>query len=131
MTRREPYGVSPARLKRAFSAMLFLGAEFLGLCPRLPCVTASPLKFLSPASSLLSLLLLLIPSPADFFRNVERTISTGDSTCFAAFLGVCFVRLATVSIRYSRLDCSRQSTGEGRDSDSRRAQPDRKRSWPN
>src|SRR6266403_1608736 len=78
-----------------------------------------------------SLLLLLIPSPADFFRNVERTISTGDSTCFAAFLGVCFVRLATVSIRYSRLDCSRQSTGEGRDSDSRRAQPDRKRSWPN
>src|SRR5882724_9992209 len=61
MTRREPYGVSPARLKRAFSAMLFLGAEFLGLCPRLPCVTASPLKI--PISCLLAPLFALASNP--------------------------------------------------------------------
>jgi hypothetical protein len=33
--KNKPYSVPPAGLKRAFSAMLFLGAEFLGLLPRL------------------------------------------------------------------------------------------------
>src|SRR4029077_8621445 len=86
---------------------------------------AAALKFLTPVPDFA---LASNPLSGRFLPHVERTISTGDSTCFAAFLGVYFVRLATVSIRYSRLDCTRQSTGESRDIDSGRALPDRNRS---